>query len=321
MRTGYARATPYAERMPRYTPAQVRQRQITLGILVGCLVLLLIGSLAVLAFHPAPPEPATAEDPRLTRVRTADASAMSLAPVPEDAAARENIIQDLELAEDEVLGLDVSGHQQQIDWAAVADDGYSFALIKATEGAGYTDPTFARNWQGAREAGLTVGAYHYFTLCSPGAEQAADFLAQVPIDDAALPPALDLEFDGACDRRPTPAAVQAEIDAFVQRVEEAWGRRVIIYSSVEWRMHYGLPVSDGRPDWLFQDQGRPEAEDWAVWQMRFDGAVSGIDGDVDIDVLRPEQLRAHARIRPDERRAMQKRLDERLREESKADGG
>lgn len=306
--------------MPRYTPAQVHQRQTALGILLGCLVLLVIGALAVLLFRPSTTEPA-AEERRITRVRTADTAAMRVAPAPEDAAARENIIADLELADDEVLGIDVSGNQEEIDWAAVADDGYSFAVIKATEGAGFTDPTFTRNWEGAREAGLTVGAYHYFTLCSSGAEQAEDFLTQVPVDDAALPPALDLEFDGACDRRPAPAVVQAEIDDFVHRVEEAWGRRVLIYSSVEWRMHYGLPVSDGRPDWLFQDQGRPEEEDWAMWQMRFDGTVSGIEGDVDIDALRIEVLREHARISPAQRRDMQQRLQERLEAESEADDG
>ena len=303
--------------MPRYSREQVRQRQMTLGIVVGCVVLFIIGCLVVAIARPKADAPlAELADPaRITEVRNADAAAMTVRSTPADAPARENIVADLDLAADEVLGIDVSAHQQEIDWQQVAADGYSFAILKATEGSGYTDPMFERNWEQARAAGLTVGAYHYFTLCSAGADQAEDFLERVPVDDAALPPALDLEFDGACDERPAAEAAQAEINAFVERVEEAWGRRVIIYSSVEWRQHYGLPVSEGRPDWLYQDQGRPEPEDWSVWQMRFDGTVSGIEGNVDIDVLRIEQLRDHSQVSGEQRREMQRRLDERLAEE------
>src|SRR5690625_6549456 len=35
---------------------------------------------------------------------------------------------------------------------------------------------------------------------------------------------------------------------------------------------------------------------WSVWQLRFDGTVSGIEGGVDIDVARIEVLREHAAI-------------------------
>lgn len=229
----------------------------------------------------------------------ADDAAMEVATTGTDARAAENLPGGIALGADEVMGVDVSAHQGEIDWEKVAADGYGFAYLKATEGAGYTDPTFAQNWDGARAAGVTPGAYHYFTLCSSGEEQAADFLAAAPPDDSALPPALDLEFDGACEKRPGGVDAQAEIDAFTAKVEEAWGRRLVIYSSSEWRSHYGLPVTDPRPDWLFSAGGRPPQSDWAVWQLRFDGRVSGIEGGVDIDVARIEQLREGAEIPED----------------------
>lgn len=226
----------------------------------------------------------------------ADDAAMTVTTTPADAAVLGNLPDDVALLPGEVMGIDVSSHQQEIDWAQVRADGVGFAYLKATEGAGFTDSHFRRNWDGAQAAGVTPGAYHYFTLCSSGAAQAADFLAAAPPVDAALPPALDLEFDGACDQLPDPATVQAEIDAFTAVVEEAWGRRLLIYSSSEWRRHYGLPVTDSRPDWLFSAQKRPGQEDWAVWQLRFDGTVAGIEGGVDIDVARIETLREHATI-------------------------
>ena len=74
-------------------------------------------------------------------------------------------------------------------------------------------------------------------------------------------------------------------------VEKAWGRKVVVYSSKEWRLHYGLPHADGRPDWLFSEHQRPAQEDWAVWQLRFDGTVEGISTKVDIDVIRPKHLK------------------------------
>ena len=226
----------------------------------------------------------------------ADDAAMTVPAVPDDAAALANLPEGAQLAPDEVLGIDVSSHQQDIDWEQVAADGVVFAYIKASEGADFVDASFRANWDGAQAAGVTPGAYHYFTLCSSGAEQAADFLAAAPPDDSALPPALDLEFDGACEEKPSAAEVQAEIDAFTAAVEEAWGRRLLIYSSSDWRDHYGLPVTDPRPDWLFSSGNRPSQADWAVWQLRFDGTVAGISGGVDIDVARIEVLRDHSAI-------------------------
>ncbi len=226
----------------------------------------------------------------------ADDAAMSVALSSADAAVLANLPDGARLMPGEVMGVDVSSHQQDIDWGQVSADGVGFAYVKATEGAGFTDTHFRRNWDGARAAGITPGAYHYFTLCSSGTEQAEDFLAAAPPDDSALPPALDLEFDGACEELPGASAVQAEIDAFTAVVEEAWGRRLVIYSSSEWRRRYGLPVTDSRPDWLFAAGNRPAQEDWAVWQLRFDGTVAGIDGPVDIDVARIETLREHATI-------------------------
>ncbi|MGO2608691.1 MAG: glycoside hydrolase family 25 protein [Brachybacterium tyrofermentans] len=280
--------------MPRFTPEQVRRRQLVAGVLALTLLLVLGGCTAALigairgddaGGGAAQREPFQADDDALT-----------VATTPTDAAALENLPGDIALGADETMGVDVSAHQGEIDWAKVSADGFTVAYIKATEGTGYTDATFQQNWDGARAAGLTTGAYHYFTLCSSGAEQAEDFLAAAPPDDSALPPALDLEFDGACEDRPDGADAQTEIDAFTAAVEKAWGRRLVIYSSSDWRQHYGLPVTGPRPDWLYSERARPVQADWAVWQVRFDGAVSGISGGVDIDVVRAEQVRRDAEI-------------------------
>ena len=79
----------------------------------------------------------------------------------------------------ERFGIDVSTHQGAIDWAAVAGDGIDAAYVKASEGATFEDDRFAENWAGAKAAGLEVGAYHFFTLCKEGEEQAANLLGRL----------------------------------------------------------------------------------------------------------------------------------------------
>lgn len=75
-----------------------------------------------------------------------------------------------------VRGVDVSHHQGSINWTAVRSTGVAFAFIKATEGATHQDRLFAANWRDAMSAGLSRGAYHFFTFCTPGAPQASDFI-------------------------------------------------------------------------------------------------------------------------------------------------
>lgn len=272
---------------PPYTRDQVRRRQILAASVLGVVVLVVVVSCGALIVNLV----GGGED---DEPHIADHEAMQFPTTAADAPAATQLPDGVSLGEDDVMGIDVSNHQGSIDWEQVAGDGIGFAYIKATEGVGYVDPEFENNWQGARDAGVTAGAYHYFTLCSAGADQARDFLETVPVNDDAMPPALDLEFDGACDERPEADHAQQEVDEFTRIVEAAWGRRLVIYSSAEWREHYGVPVAEDRPAWIYREDGPPDSE-WSVWQVRFDGAVAGIEGDVDIDVARPEQLREHAR--------------------------
>lgn len=74
-----------------------------------------------------------------------------------------------------VRGIDVSHHHGEIDWAQVAQSGVAFVSVKASEGGELSDPRFLANVTGARAAGLKVGAYHFFTFCRPGEDQAKTF--------------------------------------------------------------------------------------------------------------------------------------------------
>jgi len=83
-------------------------------------------------------------------------------------------------------GIDVSHYQDTISWPAVAASGKRFAVIQATSGTTYLDPTYSTNHAGARAVSLPMAAYHFAApLTTPG-----DAVAQADwfVNNAALGP-------------------------------------------------------------------------------------------------------------------------------------
>lgn len=193
------------------------------------------------------------------------------------------------LEEGERYGVDVSNHQGEIDWERVAADEMEFAYIKATEGGDFVDDWFARNWEGAGDAGLDLGAYHFFTLCRPGAEQAANFLDVVPRDPGALPPVVDLELAGNCSDRPDREWVERELGAFLDAVESATGQTVVLYVGDDFEGEYHLRDELNRPIWHRRVLLRPDADGWWIWQVHGHASIDGINGGADLNVMRGER--------------------------------
>lgn len=187
-----------------------------------------------------------------------------------------------------VRGIDVSHHQGKIDWQRVAADDVAFAVIKATEGGDHVDDAFATNLSEARAAGLAVGAYHFFTFCRPGADQAKNFISVVPRDQPLLPPVVDIEFGGNCPQRPSPEQLQAELSAFLGPVEAAFGKTAIVYVTDDAAEAYAGQIA-GRPHWRRSLALRPSHDNWIYWQYHNKGRVDGIEGDVDLNVLQGRQ--------------------------------
>lgn len=193
------------------------------------------------------------------------------------------------LDEGERYGIDVSAHQGPISWEAVARDDIDWAYIKASEGGDFVDRHFADNWRDAAAVGIERGAYHFFTLCRPGADQARHFLAIAPPEPDTLPPAVDLELVGNCSRRPNTAIVHAELRAFIDAVEAAWGRPMVFYVGAEWEDRYPVHEEFGRPLWLRRFQFEPSTKGWHIWQLHGYARVDGVDGGVDLNVMRPRR--------------------------------
>jgi lysozyme len=190
------------------------------------------------------------------------------------------------LRDGERYGIDVSAHQGHVEWPRVADDGIEFAYIKATEGGDFVDARFGENWAGSSQAGIDRGAYHFFTLCTPGAVQASRFLATAPPEPEALAPAVDLELAGNCRHRPASDVVQAELEDFLRAVEAAWGSPVVMYVGADFADRYPTARRSDRPSWPRRFLLRPTGDQWVIWQVHGYAQVAGISGRVDLDVMR-----------------------------------
>nr|QNJ46233.1 GH25 muramidase [Umbelopsis westeae] len=137
-------------------------------------------------------------------------------------------------------GLDVSGYQPNVAWSTVKANGASFAYIKATEGTNYKNPSFAQQYNGAYNAGLIRGSYHFAQpSSSTGAAQANYFLAHGggwSPDGKTLPGALDMEYNphGSTCYGLSKDAMVKWIKDFSNTYHSATGRYPVIYTTTSW---------------------------------------------------------------------------------------
>ncbi|MFJ9695534.1 lysozyme [Kitasatospora sp. NPDC101183] len=145
-----------------------------------------------------------------------------------------------DLAATQTKGLDVSGYQGSVNWSSVAANGARFAYVKATEGTGYTNPSFAQQYNGSYHAGLIRGAYHFaLPNASSGATQANYFVSHGggwSADGKTLPPALDIEYNpyGATCYGLSQSAMVGWIRSFSTTVHSRTGRYPTIYTTTNW---------------------------------------------------------------------------------------
>ncbi len=193
-----------------------------------------------------------------------------------------------------VHGIDVSKWQAQIDWTAVRAAGTRFAFLKATEGGDHEDERFRQNWAGAKAAGVPVGAYHFVFWCRPAHEQAQWFVQHIPRDPDALPPVLDLEWNGhsrLCPQKVPRDVALEKARVMLRELEAHTGKIPIIYTDITFHKEVleGEREFDRYPFWLRSVAARPEERyvnrPWAFWQYTTTGRIPGIRGDVDRNVF------------------------------------
>lgn len=179
-----------------------------------------------------------------------------------------------------VRGVDVSHYQGEIDWETIRGQEIDFAFLKATEGSGTVDETFADNWKNARAAGLAVGAYHFFSFDSSGETQTANFLKTVPAAANAMPPVIDLEY---YDSEGSQAAetVRRELRVMLDALKTRYGKTPIIYTTQNFWEKYLRDTDFEYTLWIRSVYSSPSSKlspQWSFWQYNSRGVLEGYHG-------------------------------------------
>jgi len=186
-------------------------------------------------------------------------------------------------------GIDVSHHSGVIDWPAVANEGYVFAYVKATEGIDDADPTFVEHWQALSDGSFYRGAYHFYVTEDDPEEQARFFLSQVDHRPGDLAPVVDVEVLG----HGTTGDLVPRLRRFLELVEEAVGAPPIIYTNRNfWNAHFDDSFSR-YPLWIAEYEvdtpSLPKGWDtWALWQFQGDATLAGVEKNADRSRVHPE---------------------------------
>lgn len=185
----------------------------------------------------------------------------------------------------QVLGIDLSAYQGDVDWQVLAAQNIDFAFIKATEGADYTDSQFEKNWAECQETDLKVGAYLFLNFDVTGKDQAQHFIDTVELSDNNLPPVIDLELYGTYNDTPlSKDAVQVILNETLETLEENYGVKPIIYTTQRiFNMYIGQDYTDYK-FWIVDlDNSWPETlgngQTFTFWQFSHRGMMDGYEGD------------------------------------------
>lgn len=183
-------------------------------------------------------------------------------------------------------GIDVSGHAGSVDWRRVRAAGHSFAYVKATEGDDLKDPLFDSHWSSMKEAGLVRGAYHFYVTEDDPDDQAAFFIESVQLESGDLAPVVDVEVLG----HSTSAGIADRLQIFLERLEEHYGVRPMIYTEPNFWNKYLTENFGHYPLWVAEyesDEPRlPKGwTNWYLWQWKGDAEVPGVEKGADLSRL------------------------------------
>lgn len=184
-------------------------------------------------------------------------------------------------------GIDVSGWQEEIDFAKVKNAGISFVYIKSSEGKNTVDKYFRRNYENAKANGLKIGFYHYVRARNVEdalleAKHFANTIAGT-VPDCKL--AMDFENFGNLSKN----EINNISIVFLEKVEELTKKKMIIYSNT-WsaRNIFSQELADKYPLWVAQyyvdePSNNGKWNSWEGFQYTDKGKVPGINGYVDRD--------------------------------------
>lgn len=215
----------------------------------------------------------------------------------------------INLPENYQIGIDISHHNELMNWSEIKDSGVSFVYIKISEGVGTPDHKAKEHASKAKQVGLKVGYYHF---CRPDArnggtikndalaeaDEAIRIISSLPKPD--LPLVLDLEDQQKWDTTLTKAEYLLWVTTFINRINESEDFTCMIYSRKEY-LDRKLPHDHSLGNirmWVSYYPAKPDFNhvpcpvgwnDWALWQYTENGKI-GSNPKLDINILKDSSL-------------------------------
>ncbi len=188
------------------------------------------------------------------------------------------------------FGIDVSAWQNEVDFKAVKKAGCEFVMIRVgytSDGEINIDKEFYRNFHEARAAGLKTGVYLYSTdSTEEQVRSTADWVIEtLGGDNLDFPVAFDWEdFGNYQNYHMSFYELNRLYDAFADELTQA-GYGCMLYGSKNY-LKTVWEKTDVRPVWLAHYTEKTDYEGpFVLWQASCTGRISGISGDVDMDIL------------------------------------
>lgn len=149
-----------------------------------------------------------------------------------------------------LFGVDISNHQNGISCKRIADEGFRFCIIKATEGT-WKDPIFRSHLKDAQGTDMHVAAYVYVRHEKNGREHAQALHEQLQ-GDTSVPVALDIEHNSGSS--------VAHWKSIRDEIERLGYKVILTYI----------------PHWYWQQIGRPDLTGLPpLWTSNYGAATDG----------------------------------------------
>lgn len=169
-----------------------------------------------------------------------------------------------------IRGPVVTESMGEIRWKSFAKQNIQTAYIRATKGTTFEDGAFRDNWNGSKDADISVGAYHVLELDTDGTKQAEHFINAVGEDlSGRLIPAVEVRLRGLYRLLPPDYYEAADnLADFCDRIEKQYGVRPVIYCTE--RTYKNIVASDSRFNkdkiWYESLFSKPDEDmDWTFW--------------------------------------------------------
>ena len=199
--------------------------------------------------------------------------------------------------------LDISHHQKHIVWDSlrVMTDAHGrtvrsiekavrvktpdYVVMKATEGENFRDDRFAEYWAEAGKREIRRGAYHFFHAGKSPEKQAQNFIRTVgEMSWRDLPPVLDVETMPSSMKR---AEFNKRVLECLKALEEHYKVRPVIYAPDSYIRDIFDDEIRSYPLWVAHYEcEKPVTPQWKYWQFTDKAVVHGIEGKVDLSIIR-----------------------------------